>query len=266
MFCLWVNFISFLNQEASVPFSNYFLRRKDVLTKMPSCPTPSQPVVCSKGSFGNRFSTKKHLNSTLQSGHDLGIKLDLQLLLERQSLNETWNKLVKNGLLTSDQINLSVEATNNKTIRSPSGNFPCACCDGECDLKCQNMSQSSIGSSGVEKPVLKFLNAWVWNNDVGRFGRKKILYAEDLSTLSFLLLGLHNVIECRNNLETQLEDLCTKSSQSTLNLQNLMKQLTLFRRHIEEVKKVRHAEDSRTRGIGNLNKDELDKSNVQRKW
>jgi hypothetical protein len=100
------------------------------------------------------------------------MKFDLQLLLERQSLNETWNKLVKNGLLTSDQINLSVEATNNKTIRSPSVNFPCVCCDGECNLKCQNVSQSSIGSSGVEKPVLKFLNAWVWNNDVGRFGRK----------------------------------------------------------------------------------------------
>lgn len=81
-----------------------------------------------------------------------------------------------------------------------------------------------------------------------------------------LLLGLGDVIECRKKLETQLEDLCIKSSQSSLNLQNLTKQLTLFRRHIEEVRKVRHAEDSRIRGIGNLNKDELDKSNVQRKW
>lgn len=210
---------------------------------MPSCPLSSQPNACSKGSFGNRFSTKKHLNSTLQSGNDLGIKFDLQLLLERQSLNETWNKLVKNGILTSDQINLLVEATNNKTIRSPSGNFPCACCDGECELKCQSVSQSSIGSSYIEKPVIKFLNAWTWNKDV----------------------GLGDVIECRKNLETQLEDLCIKSSQSSLNLQNLTKQLTLFRRHIEEVRKVRHAEDSRIRGIGNLNKDELDKSNVQRK-
>ncbi|XP_057380553.1 E3 ubiquitin-protein ligase HERC2-like [Daphnia carinata] len=64
----------------------------------------------------------------------------------------------------------------------------------------------------------------------------------------------------------QLEDLCIKSSQSSLNLQNLTKQLTLFRRHVEEVRKVRYSEDSRTRGIGNLNKNELDKSNVQRKW
>lgn len=142
---------------------------------MPSCPLSSQPNACSKGSFGNRFSTKKHLNSTLQSGNDLGIKFDLQLLLERQSLNETWNKLVKNGILTSDQINLLVEATNNKTIRSPSGNFPCACCDGECELKCQSVSQSSIGSSYIEKPVIKFLNAWTWNKDVGRFAKQFVI-------------------------------------------------------------------------------------------
>jgi hypothetical protein len=51
-----------------------------------------------------------------------------------------------------------------------------------------------------------------------------------------------------------------------LNLQNLLKQLTLFRNYIEEAGKVHHLEDSRTRAIGGLNKDELDKSNVQRKW
>jgi hypothetical protein len=94
------------------------------------------------------------------------MKFDLQLLLERQTLNETWNKLVKNGLLTSDQIKLSVEGINNKTIGSPSGNFPCACCDGECDLKCQALSQNSSSS---ERPVVKFLNSWTWNKDVGKF-------------------------------------------------------------------------------------------------
>lgn len=78
------------------------------------------------------------------------------------------------------------------------------------------------------------------------------------------LLGIETIFTCRTNLETQLEDLCTKSAQSSLHLQNLLKQLTLFRRHIEEVKKVQDGEDLRTRV--SLNKDELDKSNVQRKW
>lgn len=62
-----------------------------------------------------------------------------------------------------------------------------------------------------------------------------------------------------------MDDLCTKSAQSSLNLQNLLKQLTLFRRHIDEAKKLQESEDSKSRGSG-LNKDELDKSNVQKKW
>ena len=129
-----------------------------------------QPNASSKGFFGSHMSTKKQLNNTPQNSHDFGIKFDLQLLLERQSLNETWNKLVKNGLLTSDQINLDDECINNKTIGSTSGNFPCACCDGECDLKCQILSQNSTSS---ERPVVKFLNSWAWNKDVGKFHYSK---------------------------------------------------------------------------------------------
>ena len=82
----------------------------------------------------------------------------------------------------------------------------------------------------------------------------------------FFIKGLDSIFDFRKNLESQLEDLCTKSAHSTLCLQNLLKQLTLFRRHIDDIGKIRHFEDSRARVIGCLNKDELDKSNVQRKW
>jgi hypothetical protein len=222
-----------------------------------------RPNASSKTIFVNHMSTKKQMNNTLQNSHDFGMmKFDLQLLLERQSLNETWNKLVKNGLLTSDQINLNVDGINNKTIGSPSGNFPCACCDGECDLKCQTLSQNSTSS---ERPVVKFLNSWAWNKDVGKF-HFIMNKANNKNNILFFTKGLDSMFEFRKNLELQLEDLCTKSAQSTLCLQNLLKQLTLFRRHIEEIGKVRHVEDSRARIIGGLNKDELDKSNVQRKW
>lgn len=135
---------------------------------MPSlCPVFQPPTnTSSKGFVVNHSSTKKQLNNSLQNSHDFGMKFDLQLLLERQSLNETWNKLVKNGFLTLDQISISVEGINNKTIGSPSGNFPCACCEGECDLKCQTLSQNS---ASLERPVVKFLNSWAWNKDVGKF-------------------------------------------------------------------------------------------------
>ena len=130
---------------------------------MPSlCPVFQPPTnTSSKGFVVNQSSTKKQLNNSL---HDFGMKFDLRLLLERQSLNETWNKLVKNGLLTFDQISISVEGINNKTS-SPSGNIPCACCEGECDLKCQTLSQKS---ASLERPVVKFLNSWAWNKDVGK--------------------------------------------------------------------------------------------------
>ena len=140
-----------------------------VFNMQATCPVVLQPSASSKGFFGTHLSGQKQLrlNNSLQSGHDIGVKFDLQLLLERQSLNETWNKLVKNGMLTVEQMNLCLDGLNNKTIGSPSGNFPCACCDGECDLKCQIASQSPTGSTHLESPVVKFLNSWKWNKDAG---------------------------------------------------------------------------------------------------
>ncbi len=145
---------------------------------MPSSgPIMIQPNAPSIGFFGNHLSGQKQLrlNSTLQNDQDIGVKFDLQLLLERQSLNETWNKLVKNGLLTLDQMNLCLDGINNKTIGSPSGNFPCACCDGECDLKCQIASQSPTSSTHLERPLARFLNSWTWNKDAGGLHYKKFI-------------------------------------------------------------------------------------------
>lgn len=106
---------------------------------------------------------------------DISIKFDPQLLLERQSLNETWNKLMKSGVLSSDQACTFFDSVNNRTIGSPSGNFPCACCDGECDLKCQTLSQSPNSFPPyLERSLNKLLTSFTWNKDAGKWQNNQV--------------------------------------------------------------------------------------------
>lgn len=120
------------------------------------------------GNHANTHQKQLKLNSGLQGCQDPRVVFDLQLLLERQSLNETWNKLMKNGMLSSDQLNLQSDSLNNRAIGSPIGNFPCACCDRECDLKCLTTCQSPTSSSThQERPVAKLLNSWMWSKEAG---------------------------------------------------------------------------------------------------
>lgn len=138
----------------------------------PTCTTRLPPNPSSKIILGIQTNTQKQfrINNALKSSQDSRVKFDLQLLLERQSLNETWNKLVKNGMLTSDQISQHADSLNNRSVGSPTGNFPCACCERECDLKCQTVSQTSPNIlTQQERPTAKFLNSWMWNKDASKF-------------------------------------------------------------------------------------------------
>ena len=92
-------------------------------------------------------------------------KFDLQSLLERETLNETWNKLMRNGLLVDL---ISHSTVSNKSYGSPIGMFPCACCEGECDTKCPTLIPNSTDPVHSEA-VAKVIHSWAWNKDPSEF-------------------------------------------------------------------------------------------------
>lgn len=90
-------------------------------------------------------------------------RFDLQLLLERGTLNETWNKLMRSGVL-GDMMNSPT--ISNINLISPSGTFPCACCEGECDTKCPTVPQSPSDPLHPNT-VARLIHSWTWSKDLG---------------------------------------------------------------------------------------------------
>lgn len=96
------------------------------------------------------------------------LKFDLQNLLERRSMGEIWNKLLKTGVLKDHQSTLE----GIDSIKLSPGTFPCACCnplnshsgDADCGAKCQ----IAISPNEQMEKVSKIINSWTWEKDVGR--------------------------------------------------------------------------------------------------
>jgi len=111
---------------------------------------------------GLNIGSHKHvkINSGQSAGQDV-FKFDLQLLLERGTLNKTWNKLMRSGVL-GDLI--SSPTVSNINLGSPLGAFPCACCEGDCDTKCLTIPQSPTDTPTPEI-VAKVVHSWTWSKD-----------------------------------------------------------------------------------------------------
>lgn len=69
---------------------------------------------------------------------------------------------------------------------------------------------------------------------------------------------------CQKLLNVQTEELSFKAAQSGLQIQNLGKQLALFRQYIEEVQTFQGHCDVKSRHK-EINKDIFDKTNIQKK-
>lgn len=117
-----------------------------------------------------------------KNGFTKPMEFDLQMLLERRSLCELWNKAVKNGVLTDHQLLTSTALGG--AIASPSGTFPCACCnpfnggsDESCDVKCQ--AAASPSDHLCMETVSKIINGWTWKKEIGKHivEKNSILYS-----------------------------------------------------------------------------------------
>ena len=113
-------------------------------------------------SKGLNIASHKHVksNNGQGTGQDT-FKFDLQLLLERGTLSETWNKLMRSGVLVDVTSSPSVSNIN---LGSPLGTFPCACCEGDCDTKCMTAPQSPSDALNPET-VAKVVHSWTWSKD-----------------------------------------------------------------------------------------------------
>lgn len=132
----------------------------------------SQSNFLCKGSNQGNLQTQKQFLMTsgiLLKGQNAGFEIDLQQLLERQSLNETWNKLLKHSLLSSDHPDNYPDSFNNRIVGNLAVNFPCACCDRDCDLKCQISGLQSPDSIQQATLLTKYLKTWLWNKEIGMF-------------------------------------------------------------------------------------------------
>ena len=111
------------------------------------------------------FSTLIKNNKTNQSPastQDFS-KLDLQLLLSRESLSKTWNVLVRDGALSEAAIsNFSVSRKVSKCLKT---GFPCSCSSGgTCKIKCKSSAKDDIGYVSMEN-MAKTFNSWIWENE-----------------------------------------------------------------------------------------------------
>jgi hypothetical protein len=113
----------------------------------------------SKGHLTNHKPFK--VNHGLSGNSHDQFKFDLQLLLQRDSLSETWNQLMRNGALM-DLMSNSI--TSNKGAGCLNTAFPCACCDGDCDVKCKGLPKTTTSIVQVDN-LTKILNSWTWGQD-----------------------------------------------------------------------------------------------------
>ena len=179
-------------------------------------------------------------------------------------MSEIWNKLLKAGVLKDPQ---SILEGIDSLMPSP-GTFPCACCnplntqhsgDGDCDAKCQISTASPTDE--MEK-VSKIINSWTWEKDVGKNIIEIISYSNIHVSVNYcsLFSGMDKIFELRKNLDFQIKNICVQANQSCCSVTSLQKRLILFEYHIDGFA------DEKKAMTTSFNKEDLDKSNVKRKW
>lgn len=73
---------------------------------------------------------------------------------------------------------------------------------------------------------------------------------------------MDKIFELRKNLDFQIKNICVQANQSCCSVTYLQKRLILFEYHIDGFS---NSEEKKSMSAG-FNKEDLDKSNVQRKW
>lgn len=114
----------------------------------------------------NQSDALKHVKfKTSLLKHQECLKFDPQHILERRSLSETWNYLMRNGSITDVMVS-SCGGISNNNLSSPIGTFPCACCEGlESESKCQFLSSPSQSSDVIHlESINKALSSWTWDS------------------------------------------------------------------------------------------------------
>ena len=111
---------------------------------------------------GSSLQKPLKMSHQLVNGHE-AIKFDVQLLLERESLSETWNRLMKKGVLL-DHANLAAFSNKISIGSSGSAGLQCVCCEVDCDTKCKATGPGASTIMHLET-VAKKLNCWTWQRN-----------------------------------------------------------------------------------------------------